>query len=126
MRRFIPIALVVLASCTRPSMPPAQEFAARELAGRVPGPPQTCVSTFPNQNLRVIDATTLAYGYARTIYVNRLAGPCPALSAFNTVQVEAQVGSEYCRGDHVRGIEPGAVIGGPWCNLGDWTPYRMR
>ena len=125
MRRFIPIALIVLASCTRPTMPAAQDFAARELAGKVAGPPQTCVSTFPNQNLRVIDSRTIAYGYARTIYVNHLPGPCPALEPYNTIQIEAQ-GGQFCRGDQVRGIEPGAVIGGPRCNLGDWTPYTTR
>lgn len=126
MRPILSLALLLLASCTRPTMPAAQEFAARELAGKVAGAPQACVTTFASQNLRVIDKSTLAYGYGRTIYVDHLPGPCPALDALNTVQVEAQIGSEYCRGDHVRGVEPGAVIAGPWCNLGDWTPYSMR
>jgi hypothetical protein len=25
----------------------------------------------------------------------------------------------------VRGLEPGAVIPGPTCILGDWVPYRL-
>ena len=125
MRPLILIApAVILVSCTRPAEPAGASF-ARELAGHVAGTPQSCVSTFPNQNLRVIDASTIAYGSGRTIYVNKLAGDCPALSQYNTVIAEVQ-GGQYCRGDHVRGLEPGAVIPGPWCNLGDWTPYTMR
>jgi len=127
MRALILIAPVMLvAGCNTAVSPDAASSAAfaRELTGKVAGPPQACVTTFPSQNLRVIDARTIAYGYGRTIYVNRLAGPCPALSGYNTVITELH-GSQYCRGDHVRGLEPGAIIPGPWCNLGDWTPYRQ-
>jgi hypothetical protein len=120
---FISAALVV-SSCTRPAEPPGAGL-ARELAGHVAAASQTCVSTFPNQNLRVIDASTLAYGYGRTIYVNRLAGPCPGLDQLNTVIVHSY-GSQYCRGDRVQGLEPGSIIPGPQCILGNWTPYRMR
>jgi hypothetical protein len=117
-------AALVVASCTRPAEPPGAGL-ARELAGHVAGPAQSCVSTFPNQNLRVIDPSTLAYGYGRTIYVNRLAGPCPGLEQLNTVIVHTY-GSQYCRGDRVQGLEPGSIIPGPQCILGNWTPYRMR
>jgi hypothetical protein len=117
-------AALVIASCTRPAEPPGAGL-ARELAGHVAGPAQSCVSTFPNQNLRVIDPSTLAYGYGRTIYVNRLAGPCPGLEQLNTVIVHTY-GSQYCRGDRVQGLEPGSIIPGPQCILGNWTPYRMR
>jgi hypothetical protein len=121
---FISAGALAAASCTRPAEPPGAGL-ARELAGHVAGPAQTCVSTFPNQNLRVIDPSTLAYGYGRTIYVNRLAAPCPGLEQLNTVIVRTY-GSQYCRGDRVQGLEPGAIIPGPQCILGNWTPYRMR
>jgi hypothetical protein len=116
--------VILLAGCTRPAEP-ASAGLARELANYVPGQAETCISSFPQQNLRVIDAGTIAYGAGRTIYVNHLPGPCPGLSPFNTLIVDTQ-GSQYCRGDRVRGIEPGSVIPGPTCNLGNWTPYRMR
>src|SRR4051794_7750590 len=122
MRSPILAALVLLAACTRPAEPPGGRF-AQELSGHVAGATQTCVATFPNQNLRVIDPQTLAYGDGRTIYVNHLAAACPALSEFNTVIAEVQ-GGQYCRGDRVRGLEPGGLIPGPSCNLGDWAPYR--
>lgn len=123
MRPLILIAAAfAISSCTRPAQPPGAAF-AQQLAGYVAGAPKTCVSSFPDQNLHAVDSQTIAYGYGRTISVNRLGGACPGLSPYNTIIVDAH-GGEYCRGDRVRGLEPGAGIPGPWCNLGDWVPYR--
>ena len=125
MRALMLIAAAALvASCSSPVTPPGAGF-AEAIAGRVAGPPKTCISNNPAENLHVLDPQTVAYGYGRTIYINRLAAPCPALSQFNTIIAEASTGNEYCRGDRVRGLEPGAIIAGPSCNLGDWVPYRI-
>ena len=126
MRSLILISATALAvaSCTRPAEPPGSGL-ARELAGHVAGLAQSCVTTFPSENLRVIDASTLAYGYGRTIYVNHLAAPCPALEPLNTVIVHGNLAGQYCRGDRVQGREPGAVIAGPQCILQNWVPYKM-
>jgi hypothetical protein len=125
MRPLVPIAAAtILASCTQPQEPPGAAV-SREIAGKVAGPAQACISSFPGQNLRVVDASTIAYGYGRTVYVNHLGAPCPALEQHNTIIVDARDGSQYCRGNRVRGLEAGAVIPGPWCTLGEWVPYRM-
>lgn len=116
-------ATVMVASCSRPATPPQATF-AEQIAGRVAGPPQTCISTNSAENLRALDPQTIAYGTGRTIWINHLPGPCPGLSEFNTLIVEASTGGEYCRGDRVRGREPGAIIAGPSCNFSDWVPYR--
>jgi hypothetical protein len=116
-------AAAVVASCSRAVTPPGSTF-AEETAGRTAGAAQTCISAFPSQNLRVLDPQTIAYGYGNTIYINRLPGACPALSQFNTIIVDAADGNQYCRGNRIRGREPGAIIAGPTCNLGDWIPYR--
>ena len=114
----------LLASCSHPVSPP-ENVLAQVVAGRTAGPAQTCISNNPAENPHVIDAQTVAYGYGRTIWINRLAAACPALSQANSIIVEAGVGGQYCRGDGVRGLEPGANIAGPRCNLGDWVPYRQ-
>ena len=124
MRSLMIVLALSAAGCTRPVLP-AGDPLANELAGRVAGPAQTCVGTLPNQNLRVIDARTVAYDRGSELWVNRLGGDCPALSPFNTVIVESS-GAQYCRGDRVRGLEPGGIIPGPTCNLQDWTAYRRR
>jgi hypothetical protein len=123
MRPLIPLAALAVASCVPQTPEPPNAAFARELAGHTAGAPQNCVNTMPDQNLRVVDRSTVAYGWGRTIYVNHLPGECPALSPFNTLIIEASAG-QYCRGDRVRGLEPGGIIPGPSCNLGDWVPYR--
>jgi len=125
MRALMIIAAAALSfGCSHPATPPGADL-AKETAGRVAGPPQTCISSNHSENLRVLDSQTVAYGFGRTIYINHLPGACPALSQFNTTIVEASDGMQYCRGNRIRGLEPGANIPGPTCNLGDWIPYRQ-
>ena len=98
---------------------------ARSLSGQVAGPAQSCIAPPTNQNVMVIDASTVAYDVGRTLWVNRLQHACPSLSPHNNVIIE-HGGAQVCRGDRVRGLEPGASIPGPSCNLQDWVPYRTR
>jgi len=121
---LISVAAVAASGCTRPVAPNQDAAFAHELAGRVAGAPQGCVGTMQGQNLRVIDGQTLAYDQGATIWVNKLGASCPAIEPLNMVIVEPQMGSQYCRGDHIRGLEPGGIIPGPTCFLGEWTPYR--
>ena len=127
MRVLLPIAATALASC-QPA-PLAQGGSvdpfARELAGRAGGPAQRCISTQPSQNVRVINQATIAYEIGTTLWVNRLQQACPSLSPYNNVIAE-RGGGQLCRGDRVSGLEPGATIPGPSCNLQDWVPYRRR
>lgn len=124
MRALILIAAAgLVASCSQTPVPPGSD-AADELAGRVAGPPQTCITTYPAQNVHALDPQTLAYGYGRTIYVNHLLAACPGMRPLNTIIVHAATGNQYCRGDRVSVLEPGAIIPGPQCNLQDWVPYR--
>lgn len=116
-------AIIVVAGCTRP-LAPSGSAVAEETAGRTAGPPQSCISTSPQEGLRILDAATLAYGHGRTMYVNNLGGACPGLEPTATLIVEPGIGGQYCRGDRVRGREIGANIPGPTCLLGDWVPYR--
>ena len=121
------LLVFALAGCARSDIGSAgaEEAFARELAGRVAGETQSCVSSSPQVNLRVIDRRTIAYDRGRTLWVNRLQADCPALDPLNSLIVEGSSG-QYCRGDRIRGLEPGAVIPGPICILRDWTPYRRR
>ena len=95
----------------------------RELAGRIAGPPQSCVPVRQGESLRIVDSQTVAYSSGRILYVNRVGSPCQSWHAGDTLIVEVQGGS-YCRGDRVRSLTPGMSIPGPTCILGDFTPYR--
>jgi hypothetical protein len=126
-----PLLLVplLLAGCAAPRAEGPtrdQQWLSRELAGRVAGPPQTCVPAESNSAaLTIVDDRTLAYQRGRTLWVNNLEAPCPGLRPFETLIVEVH-GSQYCRNDRFRSVEPGLTIPGPYCLLGDFTPYRRR
>ena len=124
MRRMMFLTVLALVSCARPGAPGSSDAFARELAGRTAGAPVACISALPSQNLRVIDAQTIAYDRGSTIYVNRLASACPAIEPLNTLIVEPTLPGQYCRNDHIRGNEPGSIIPGPTCFLQDWVPYK--
>jgi hypothetical protein len=117
------VAAIAVGSCAQQPQPPGAAL-AQTLAGRVPGPPQECISEFGPDHPYAIDAQTIAYGSGRTIYINRLAGPCPGVDPVNTLITETY-GGEYCRGDHIRGKEIGSIIPGPVCILQNWVPYRL-
>ena len=91
----------------------------------MPGEPQRCITTHPTDAARIIDSHTIVYGSVGTIYVNRLDEECPGLRPLATVIVE-RTGSQLCRNDHIRTLEPGTSIPGPVCFLEDFTPYRLR
>ncbi len=127
MRALPLIAAFGLASCQPAAVtrPADSDAFARELAGRVAGAPQACVTVMPGQGLRVVDSRTLAYGFGSTVYVNRQQSECRAFSPHNSLIVETQSG-QYCRGDRIRGLEVGATIPGLACVLNEWVPYRRQ
>jgi hypothetical protein len=125
MRSPLLLIPLMLTGCAPAGVAGFKDTFAQEVAGRSAGPSQSCISPFGNQNLRVVSPQMVAYGTGTTVYVNRLRAPCPALEPLNTIIVESH-GGQYCSGDHIRGIEPGATIPGPVCFLGEWTPYARR
>ena len=121
--RTLPFILgLSVAACAGPAAPPG-DASASLTAGRVAGPPQSCISTSTSEGLHAIDSATLAYGSGSTIYINRLGYRCPGLRELSTIITEVR-GGQYCRGDRIRALELGSIIPGPSCNLGDWVPYR--
>lgn len=124
MRGHLLILLVGLAGCARPATVSGDDL-ARLIAGRTAGPERTCVASRTNDSLRAVDSMTIAYGSGTTVYINRLGGSCPGLRDLSTIIVES-AGGQFCRGDRIRALEPGAIIPGPPCNLGDWVPYKIR
>ncbi len=120
------IFLLALSACAGMGPGPEtreQEAFGRELQGRIAGAAETCVPAVQNQPLRIVDRRTVAFERGETIWVNRLASDCPGMRPFNTLIVEVH-GSQYCRGDRVRALEPGTSIPGPICILGDFVPHR--
>lgn len=118
--RLLPL-LILAGACATGSAREAD--LSEELAGRSAGSPQDCIPVSSGINLAARDSMTLVYHRGDTIWVNRLAAACPALRPTSTLILEVH-GSQYCRGDRFRTVEPGQSIPGPICVLGSFTPYR--
>jgi hypothetical protein len=118
--RLLPL-LLLAAACAAGSAREAD--LSGELAGRTAGPARDCVPASSGANLVARDSRTLVYRRGATLWVNRLAAACPGLDPTSTLIVELH-GSQYCRGDHFRTVEPGRNIPGPICLLDRFTPYR--
>jgi hypothetical protein len=102
----------------------AEAELAAELQGRSAGAPVACIPASSGTSLDIASADTLVYRTSGTIWVNRLGGRCPGLRPLNRLIIEPSSGGRYCRGDRVRGVEPGSSIPGAVCPLGDFIPYR--
>ena len=124
MRTLMLISALTLAGCDRPATPNGPSALAREMAGSVSGPARACINSNQAVNLRIVDSATLAYDEGRSTWITHLGAPCPGIQTLSTVIVEPQLGGQYCKGDHVRGLEQGAIIAGPTCFIGEWVPYR--
>ncbi|MEA3063558.1 MAG: hypothetical protein QOJ94_3339 [Sphingomonadales bacterium] len=122
----IPVLLAALAACAAPQPAGGDRAFERELATRAAGPPEDCVPASPGgAGLTIVARGTVGYQDGRTWWVNRLAGACVNMEPSDSLAVEAHVG-QYCRGDHVRALEPGRSIAGPVCILGPFIPYRAQ
>jgi len=95
---------------------------ADALKGREPGQPQDCLSNFDMTNgPRVVGNSTILYNSGRTIW--RTDVVCPGMRDGDTLIVELH-GSQLCRNDRFRALTPGTSIPGPFCMMGQFTPYR--
>ena len=118
--RLLPLLLLAAACAAGPAR---EADLAVELAGRTAGPPRDCVTASAGDGLVARDSRTLVYRRGDTLWVNRLAAACPGLDPMSTLIVEVH-GSQYCRGDPFRTVEPGRSLPGPACRLGPFTPWR--
>jgi hypothetical protein len=98
---------------------------ARQLAERAAGAPQECAPGFQGQGLHAVDRRTIVYDAPGQLWVNRLEADCPGLTPDSVIVVEP-FGDRYCRNDRFRAVERGSAIPGPYCRLGNFTPYRRR
>jgi hypothetical protein len=131
--RIAPIVapgLLALGACTPSAQMQAsqQAEAAKDLADvlgdRVAGAPKDCISVSDSDGPQIIDDHTIVYKpVGRTLWRNDLASECPGLRPYTTLIVEVH-GSQICRNDRFRAIDPGASIPGPYCMLGKFTPYE--
>lgn len=122
-------AAILLAACsTAPSQvtrsPQAEEELARALAGRVAGPPVTCIPTYRADDMQIIDDWTILFKDGSTIYLQNPRGGCPGIGASRNILISRPMPSnQLCSGDIQQLFDPVSRIGGGACVLSDFVPY---
>jgi hypothetical protein len=129
MRLAITLGALLLAGCTGSSSLQASRQAeavadlAEALKGRVAGKPQSCLSSPSSVNgPQIIDARNILYRDGRRVWRNELEADCPSLDPNDILVVEMH-GSQICKNDLFRPIDPGSRIPGAYCRFGQFTPY---
>ena len=120
-RRVVTGSLAFIVGCA-PVGPTAPTVPIPELAGRTAGAPQRCIHVNQMEALRLAGSQTALYGAGRTVWVNHFGSNCAGMDRSYTLIIEP-IGSQYCRGDLVRSIEPVSRVPGPACVLADFVPY---
>jgi hypothetical protein len=98
------------------------------LAGRVAGAPVDCISLSPgaSNGPQIVDDHTILYRQSgKRTWRTGPVGHCPGLRPFSTMIVDVY-GSQLCRNDRFRMVEPGLSIPGPYCRLDRFTPYDKK
>ncbi|WP_241490875.1 hypothetical protein [Sphingomonas sanguinis] len=92
-------------------------------AGRVAGPPAQCVDTSTTMSGPVItDDETIVINAGPRLWKAKVRGQCASIRPFNTLIVE-RWGSQLCRNDRFRVIQPGMSIPSAWCFFDRFVPY---
>ena len=95
---------------------------AEMLEGRVAGEPQSCVRTFPNTHINIIDGTALVIERGSTLYVNIPQHP-DALDDDDVLKIR-KTGSQLCRTDIITTLDRGGGFYTGNIFLGDFVPYE--
>lgn len=100
----------------------AQATLDRVLAGRVAGPPVSCLPTYRRNDMITVDGDTLLFRSGSTVYRNDLRSGCSNLGGGYAL-VTRSTGGSLCAGEiaQVADLRSGITVGS--CVLGDFVPY---
>ncbi|MEL6485992.1 MAG: hypothetical protein AAFQ13_02460 [Pseudomonadota bacterium] len=96
---------------------------AKLLEGRVAGEPQNCIRSLPSQRSRTIDRTAYVFGSGETIYVQRTTNPERINDRETLVIRRFGGGSQLCRQESMRTVDPVTRIFGGGVIFVDFVPY---
>jgi hypothetical protein len=99
---------------------------AKELSGRVAGPPQDCVNLDQLGGNRAYGRDVIVFSGLtnEVVWVNRPPNGCLYLDPGRALLVKPTMG-RLCRGDAVTVVDPTSGTEFAGCGLGQFTPYRL-
>ena len=129
--RAISILVVSLGLAACANVPPQPERSPAKqrefeqlLAGKVAGPPMSCLPSYRSNDMVVIDEHTIAFrDGSRRVYVNQMQGGCSGLGGANTLVTKTYGNAELCRCDigQVVDLQNHFTVGS--CVFGDFVRY---
>ena len=102
----------------------AQQRYDQLLAGKVAGPPVSCLPTYHQDDMVVIDEQTVAFRQgSNRVYVNHMQGGCSNLGGSYALVTKQFGSAQLCRGDigQVVDLTNHFTVGS--CVFGDFVPY---
>jgi hypothetical protein len=124
------LAAAALTSCST-AMAPSPQVSARSqaqlqqmLAGRVSGPPVSCLPPGRSGDMTSIAGGTVVFRSGSTYYVNDMRGSCHNLNSQYALVTRQYGGSSLCSGEIAQLLDPGARITVGSCTFGDFIPFR--
>jgi hypothetical protein len=129
--RTISLLLVgaAVTSCAAgPQEPTRSAQSARQyeqlLAGKVAGPPVSCLPSYNANDMVVIDERTVAFKRgSNRVYVNHMQGGCSNLGGGYALVTKGFSGTGLCRGDVAQVVDIRNRITVGSCAFGDFVPY---
>lgn len=128
---LLPLAAVIggctMASPTQTVTRTVKEQAHLEtlVAGKVAGPPLSCLPTYRSNDMVVVDDNTIAFRRGPSqVYINHMeGGGCLNIEHGHNTLVTRTIGSSLCRGDiaQVVDLQAGVPVGS--CVFGDFVPF---
>jgi len=100
-----------------------QEKLAKELAGLVPGKPETCISQFPQKQSSGYGATILYRVNNGMVYRSDTYGGCEGI-ARGDILVTRTPSGQLCRGNIAQTFDQTSLFPTGSCSFGDFIPYR--
>ncbi|SFO08122.1 hypothetical protein [Sphingomonas sp. OK281] len=100
-----------------------QDKLAKELAGLVPGKPETCINQFTQKQSSGYGPTILYRVSRRLVYRTETAGGCEGI-ARGDILVTRTPSGQLCRGDIAQTLDQSSRFPTGSCSFGAFVPYR--
>lgn len=119
-----PLAWLAIAALPLLAAPAVSKDKADPFAGRKAGAPVSCVDTSVSMSGPTIaeNGMVIINNGGRRAWLAKVRGQCATLRPFGTLIVD-RWGSQLCRNDRFRVLEPGQSIPSNWCFFDEFVPY---
>lgn len=107
-----------------PRSPQAMKELDQLLAGKIAGPPQSCLPNYRANDMTVIDEHTVLFRDGATTWRTDIPGGCSNLGRPGYAMVTKQYGGEgLCRGQIVQVVDTSTGMTAGSCTFGDFVPF---